>query len=543
MERPARSSIRQQESMPLIMQGHTSLSFVAQTGLTNFQLLQTLLAVVFLLHAADGAMLPGIFKALEEGLEDATPVSLGGIVFVEAIFHSFAVLVWGVLADRACKLTLLMYATLLWGFVTAATAFVPSVRVLCVVRACAGTVGAALGPVSQGLIGATCPSKDRGRAFGWLIAFGQSGFMLGVLLAGATSHLQVIHGWRGTFLLMGAFTLILSWILYMAKMEVARGLFQESRTWAQLSVAKKQGTPSGTPLHDVCADLMFMLHRPSFWVLVLQGAFASTAVKAMQYQVMWYQYLGFSDLTAASIACAAPLGSIFGAVCGGMLADSISSRYPRHGRILFGQMADFVKIWILLLTFVLTDTPKPSDSNVFLHRSCLSFCFGFFSIMAYAGVIKPLYAEIVPAQMIAQVIALAAALDGAFASVASTPVVGYITQHYFHYISTSKAIKDMPNELRLNNARALGAAISWVTVLSSALALFVFSFLHVTFPQDVRASRRAEAEALPDVEQADADSSSENIDEEAGRRAERRSSGKLTKNVSFDESSLRNGGQ
>ena len=32
-----------------------------------------------------------------------------------------------------------------------------------------------------------------------------------------------------------------------------------------------------------------------------------------------------------------------------------------------------------------------------------------------------------------QVIALGAAVDGAFASIASTPVVGYITQHFFHY--------------------------------------------------------------------------------------------------------------
>ena len=50
--------------MPLILQGRTSLSFLASLGLTNLQLLQFLLAVVFLLHAADGAMLPGIFKAL-----------------------------------------------------------------------------------------------------------------------------------------------------------------------------------------------------------------------------------------------------------------------------------------------------------------------------------------------------------------------------------------------------------------------------------------------------------------------------------------------
>ena len=112
---------RQQDSMPMIMQGRTSLSFIARLGFTNLQLLQatlsffvseiprlgrlfwasfsvplqSLLAVVFLLHAADGAMLPGIFKArnlrirrvdeeelcrkrrtkaLEEGLE-ASPAS------------------------------------------------------------------------------------------------------------------------------------------------------------------------------------------------------------------------------------------------------------------------------------------------------------------------------------------------------------------------------------------------------------------------------------------------------------------------------------
>eukprot|EP00913_Durusdinium_trenchii_P015069 g14131.t1 len=252
-----RSALVQQDSMPMIMQGRTSLSFIASLGFTNLQLLQSLLAVVFLLHAADGAMLPGIFKALEEGLE-ATPVTLGSIIFVEALCHSIAVLVWGILADRYCKLTLLMYAILgerafstLWGFITALTAFVTGVRVLFIVRAAAGTVGAALGPLSQGLIGATCPSADRGRAFGWLIACGQLGFMIGVLLAGATSHLQVIHGWRGTFLLMGIFTLILSWIVYMAKMEVTRGLFQESRTWAQLLAAAKKGTPDGQPLNDI----------------------------------------------------------------------------------------------------------------------------------------------------------------------------------------------------------------------------------------------------------------------------------------------------
>eukprot|EP00913_Durusdinium_trenchii_P015070 g14132.t1 len=83
----------------------------------------------------------------------------------------------------------------------------------------------------------------------------------------------------------------------------------------------------------------------------------------MQYQVMWYQYLGFSDLSAASIACAAPLGSIFGAVCGGHIADFVAQLWPRHGRILFGQASDFLKIWVLLLTFVITEPPRHGCSS------------------------------------------------------------------------------------------------------------------------------------------------------------------------------------
>ncbi|CAE7259474.1 unnamed protein product [Symbiodinium microadriaticum] len=526
---------RAEDSMPLLIAGRTSLRLVARLGLSNFQLLQGLLAVVFLLHAADGAMLPGIFKALEEGLTGATPVSLGGIVFIEALCHSFAVLVWGVLADRHCKLTLLMYATLSWGLVTAATSFVTSVRVLCAVRALAGITGAAIGPLSQGLIGAVCPPLDRGRAFGWLIACGQSGFMLGVLLAGATSHLKAIHGWRGTFLLFGLLT---------------RGLFQESRTWAQLSAAKKQGTPSGLPLHDIWKDFLFMLRRSSFWVLILQGAFASTTVKAMQYQIMWYQYLGFSDLVASSIACAAPFGSIFGSIAAGFISDWMAKHYPRHGRITYGQLMDFVKTVVLLYTFdhklgsftgesdslsgeggkrerVTPDTP-----NIFVTRSVLSFFFGFFSIMAYSAVVKPLFAEIVPAQMVAQVIALAAAIDGGFASIASTPVVGFITQHFFHYKSNTLPIKDMPADLRRGNAQALGQSIAWVTLTGSVVALVIFSFLHLTYPKDLRVSRRVEADSLPAVE--DGDSSSDAVDEEGGLASQPAQPGKMVKKVSFD---------
>jgi len=519
-ERLQQPSLRAAGSMPLLRAGRTSLrTLVGTLGLTNFQLLQGLMAVVFLLHAADGAMLPSIFKALEEGMRDATPVSLGGIVFAEAICHSTAVLVWGHLADRFDKLGLLLYATVAWGGMTLATACVTGISSLFVVRALAGIISAAIGPLSQGLIAAVCTPSERGRAFGFLIACGQLGFMLGMLLAGSTSHLRVIYGWRGSFAIFAIFTLAIGWVLWLVRIEVSRGLFKESRTWAQLAAAKRRAGDPPWTVHGcfaaIAKDMGTMLRRRSFWVLILQGAFASTTVKAMTYQTMWYQYLGFSDVKSSTIASAVPLGCMFGALFSGYASDRIACVYPRHGRIFFGQLADLIKLLVLLYCFVLAGDPSPDEPGIFLERICVSFLFGFFSIMTYTAVVKPLFAEIVPVHMIAQVIAVAAALDGTLASIASTPVVGWITQHVFHYQSTTASISAMPESMRQNNAEALGHSIAAVSLVSTFLTIVSFALLHLTYPQDRRSSQLEDAERLPAVEENEEDSTaSEAYDEE-----------------------------
>lgn len=496
--------------MPLLRAGQTPLrTIVGSLGLTNFQLLQGLMAIVFLLHAADGAMLPGVFKALEEGLHGATPVSLGGIVFTEAICHSVAVLFWGVIADRWCKLALLMYATLCWGLLTLATACVTGIVSLFIVRACAGLVGAAIGPLSQGLIGAVCVASERGRAFGFLIACGQLGHMFGVVLAGSTSHSTKLGGWRGSFMIFSILTICLGGVLWLVRVEVSRGLFQESRTWAQLATAKRQPGIADSSLGDIYKDFTTMVKRRSFWVLLLQGCFASTVIRAMTYQTMWYQYMGFTDFMSSAISGAAPLGSMIGAIISGYVADWIARVYPKHGRIFFGQSADLAKGCVLLYTFVISAPPKPDAPNQFVERVIVSFAFGLYSIMSYASVVKPLFAEIVPVQIIAQTIALAAAIDGALASIASTPAVGYITTRLFHYKSTTLPIASMSLEMRTQNADALGRAIAWVTLVSTALQLLSFSLLHWTYPKDSRASRLAEAETMPAVDEGDEASSSE----------------------------------
>mmetsp|Transcript_97101 Transcript_97101/g.274477 ORF Transcript_97101/g.274477 Transcript_97101/m.274477 type:complete len:523 (+) Transcript_97101:135-1703(+) len=485
-------------SMPVLNEGQTTLTLIARVGLTNFQLLQCVMAVVFLVYAADGAMLPGVFKAIEEKFRGATPVSLGSILLAEALCHSMAVLVWGIFADRHCKLTLLQYAMVCWGLLTLATAFVDRIGTLIIVRSLAGIVGAGLGPLSQGLIGAVCPPRERGRAFGFLIACGAAGHICGLMLAGTTSHNTAIGGWRGSFAIFALATLLVAYMLALVREEVDNGFFAQSRTWAKLESRRYAIEDSSTKkqLTDLLSNFVLIARRRSFVVLVLQGAFASTTVKALTYQVMWFQYLGFGDVRASTITSAVPLGSMFGALLSGHISDALAVRFPNHGRIFFAQAADLVKLVIYATTFHVCAAPDPNSSYTFALVFGLSFLSGVFCIMAYAGVVKPLFAEIVPEFVIAQVIAMAAAIDGAFSAVAGLPLVGYITEHVFGYEHTSLMIADMPTKLRVANAAALGKAITVVSVGSTLLTVCAFGFLHWTYPADRDASIAAKNAGL-----------------------------------------------
>jgi len=331
---------------------------------------------------------------------------------------------------------------------------------------------------------------ERGRAFGFLIACGQAGHIFGLLLAGATSHLEAVGGWRGSFAVFAVFTLLLSWVLSLVRTEVSAGFFAESRTWQKLGVLNASQR-SGGLLGEVAENFCQILRCGSFQVLLVQGAFASTTLKAMQYQLEWYQYLGFGDVTASAITSAAPLGCICGAICSGYLSDWLSRLFPNHGRIALGQTADFAKLLILGFVFFGFRTPDASSRSTVVILTCASLLFGFTSIMAYSSVVKPLFAEIVPPHMIAQVIGTAAAIDGAFSSFASAPVVGLVTQEVFKYHQTKLPVKEMPEDLRVHNAAALEKSIAAVTTVSSLLTILFFGLLHCTYPVDREASLEA----------------------------------------------------
>mmetsp|Transcript_3565 Transcript_3565/g.8929 ORF Transcript_3565/g.8929 Transcript_3565/m.8929 type:complete len:551 (+) Transcript_3565:187-1839(+) len=491
-ERHARLASRPSVPTMDVEAGSTWLKWVPASGMNNIQLLKFTLAIVCLLHAADGAMLPAVFKAVEEAVERATPQTLGVVAMIEALCHSLAVLVWGVLADRGSKLLLLTISTAVWGLITLATATCNSMLSLGIVRAAAGIVSAALGPVAQGMIVAVCEPEGRGLAFGYIIGAGYMGHMLGLFLAGSVSHVPSVGGWRGPFCIFAFLTLLLAGLLSMMWMEARSGFLSQSRVWESLMVSKWNGMGFGAVpefFSEAFSNLRFVLRRRSFLVLILQGAFASTGIKAMTYMSMWFQYQGFGDVSASTLVCSMPLGCIFGALAAGYISDELAKLYPDHGRISFGMVVMVLQLVVLVLMFIPGMNAAATDAN-FRRFLVLMFLYGAVSVMAYTGAIRPLFTEIVPTRLVGQVIAFGAAIDGAIASIGGNALVGYITQSVFGYQSTRLTIAEMPEDLRVQNATALAQAIACVSLITSLATVVAFVLLHCTFVYDKAASIR-----------------------------------------------------
>lgn len=482
-------------SMPDLERARTPLRVFAKLGLSNFQLLLYVLVVVYIMQMADGAMLPGVFKALEEGLGGVTPMSLAFIALSEAVVHSISIVIWGILADRRDKLELLKYATLAFALTTLATACVQSIVSLAIVRIVAGVVSASLVPLVQGVVGSACPAKGRGSAFGLIIAFGEFGRVLGLMMGGSLSHIRVIGDWRGAFVIMSVLTLLVSWILHMVQEEVRYGLFCESRTWALLEDLQILDNIEQKTVFEILGtvwhDFVSIVKRPSFLVLMLQGIFACTALRALSYQTMWGQYLGFNDVKASSISASFPFGCICGAYLSGKLSDIVARHYQDHGRILFGQSANLMSLLVFFLIYTTSSNTTLANAGLFWKMNLLNFLSGLFSIVSYAAVVKPIYVDIVPPNLIAQVVAMAAAVDGVTSSFISMPLVAYIAGH-FGYKNTDAPMVAIPLVVKETNARAFGLAMSAVTMGSTILLIITFSLLHLTYPRDRNLSMREE---------------------------------------------------
>jgi DHA1 family inner membrane transport protein len=126
--------------------------------------------------------------------------------------------VLGTVADFVGKTRLMNFSLLIVALAALVCAVATSFPVLVAMRVAAGLLAGGIFPVAMGLVGDLVPVQQRQVAIGRLLAVGLTGNLLGASISGVIGD---VFGWRGIFVVLGLFGLIVAVVAFFAFRNVA----------------------------------------------------------------------------------------------------------------------------------------------------------------------------------------------------------------------------------------------------------------------------------------------------------------------------------
>ncbi len=258
-----------------------------------------------------GLLLPAIKQDI--ALSDAALGLLGGPAF--ALTYALSAIPIAMLADRTSRRNLIATGVALWSVAVAATAAAAGAMQLFVLRMVLG-VGQAtnMAPCSS-LIADLFPGQRRTLAVSVYAAGAPLGIMLGFPFIG---WLAQTHGWRGTFVVMGAVGLILAVLL------VAIGR-EPMREHQRAGAAKHEVVPFFAGLRQLWGNRAFV-------TLVLAGVLFSITNTVMNVWAPTFlnrvHHLDIKE-TGAFLGLYKGLFGIFASILGGWLVSRLSNADQR----------------------------------------------------------------------------------------------------------------------------------------------------------------------------------------------------------------------
>lgn len=262
-----------------------------------------------LLNYIDRQVIFSLFPLIRIDLH-LTDVQLGWTSSSFLWVYAFASPITGYLADRFGRTRLLVSSLALWSLVTLLTGQARNLTELLIARAAMGASEALYLPASLALIAGHHSESTRSRATG----LHYSGMYAGVILGGiGGGWVGTRYGWRAAFYLLGSIGLLYSLLL--------------PRLLREAPVSTLTA-----PVVSLAASIPRILLRPGFSALLFVFA-ATSAANWLVYTWMplyLFERFGLSLTEAGFLATFwLQIGSVFGILCGGYLADRWSAIDPR----------------------------------------------------------------------------------------------------------------------------------------------------------------------------------------------------------------------
>ena len=284
------------------------------------------------------------FKPMSEEL-DISRSALSAVFLIRAVIMGFLALPIGMAVDRYGPRALVTIGILIGGFATMGMAWVGSLLSFYLVF---GVIRALSLTLSGAEVTTTVVAKwfihYRARALA-ISAIGVP--MAGVFLAPLAALLINLYGWRNSFIIFGAVTLVIlvvpAW-LKMRRMPEDLGLFPDGRTPDE--VEARAVASGATVIPERNWTMGEAVRTPALWLITISlnlTIFMTTSITL--HQVPYMSDKGFS----ATIAASAVILMTFMAVLAKFFWGYMAERYPFRYCIFASQLFDAVGITLLLI--------------------------------------------------------------------------------------------------------------------------------------------------------------------------------------------------
>ncbi|GMH33151.1 hypothetical protein BSKO_00985 [Bryopsis sp. KO-2023] len=430
-------------------------------------------------EAVDESILPAMYKYVARDFK-ATPKEIAAVTMYRGLTQCLTCPIGGVAGHVFDRIRVLFVGCLLWAtmtFLFGLSKWAPHPLLIGSLIWAANGFGLTLVvPNTEGITADYYPKNSRGAAFGLLYLTGGVGALIGSLYATNIAGVDFggVEGWQVGMFILAAIGLSIGVADILVAKDPRRLLPEkESQDSGKVSVAK-----------NACMDTMDAIKRvitiPSFIVLVLQGCVGNMPWSAFSaFVTLYLQLIGMSNLSTSILTALFHLGTSLGSFLSGYIGDEAAKRFPDHGRIFVCQFSVFSGIPLSVVIFSLL--PKNGESSTFWLHLFFLFFEGLLISWAGPSCCRPIFAEVVPANMRSMVYSFDRFFESFFASGAGF-FVGWAASAWFGY--TGEATTSGDPSIDLPRAEALGKAIMVFSVVPWMICLISFVALHFTYPRD-----------------------------------------------------------
>ncbi|HWM22600.1 MAG TPA: ATP-binding protein [Ilumatobacteraceae bacterium] len=307
-----------------------------------------LLTTIYALNVADQYVVPTVFPLLKQefGLSDSSLGVLSGSYVIVVMIFSIP---FGYIADRWRRTRIISWGTAAWGATMIFTGVTWNYGSLLVGRMSLGAWDPCDNPTSQSLLADYYPTVQRSK----VMSVYQVGQLLGIFLVPIAAAMAATWGWRSAFYFLAIPAFVVA-ILARRLPEPVRG--QQDRMRLGLEATKVRSSYDTMPWREAYRQI---LHCRTFVLATVSSGVGSLFFGSIGTWSPTF-FVRYHDMTLAQAAGALSLlalGGLTGALLSGWVADYLTYRGLRAGRVLVGAVARLIALPLFVLTFTLNNTP------------------------------------------------------------------------------------------------------------------------------------------------------------------------------------------